>query len=234
MGANLSIYEICLRILLAAVFSGFIGFDREFKNRPAGIRTHILVCIGAALIAMVQKEITFNALEIAKENPDFAGVIRADEARLIAQVVSGIGFLGAGTIVVTKQAVRGLTTAASLWTVAGLGLAVGMGNYRIAIVGFIVIMLVLTVLKRIITIPTLKRIEISFIHKETTKEFINNYFSDKNIEVRDVEFEVQRKDKHKIYSYIYTVELPKTLATQKMVEDLATHDNMVRVHLITL
>src|SRR5699024_5161715 len=116
MGANLSIYEICLRILLAAVFSGFIGFDREFKNRPAGIRTHILVCIGAALIAMVQKEITFNALEIAKENPDFAGVIRADEARLIAQVVSGIGFLGAGTIVVTKQAVRGLTTAASLWT----------------------------------------------------------------------------------------------------------------------
>lgn len=179
MTGDLSIYEICLRMLLAGTFAGFIGFDREFKNRPAGIRTHILVCIGAALIAMIQKEITNTALEIARDNPDFSGVIRADEARLIAQVVSGIGFLGAGTIVVTKQVVRGLTTAASLWTVAGLGLAIGMGNYRIAIVSFVMIMIVLTVLKRVINIPTLKKIEISFVHKTTTKEFITDYFEEK-------------------------------------------------------
>ncbi|MEL5938925.1 MgtC/SapB family protein, partial [Tetragenococcus halophilus] len=82
MTGDLSIYEICLRMLLAGTFAGFIGFDREFKNRPAGIRTHILVCIGAALIAMIQKEITNTALEIARDNPDFSGVIRADEARL--------------------------------------------------------------------------------------------------------------------------------------------------------
>ncbi|KFN93450.1 Mg(2+) transport ATPase protein C [Tetragenococcus muriaticus PMC-11-5] len=157
MTGELSIYEICLRMVLAVVFAGFIGFDREFKNRPAGIRTHILVGIGAVLIAMIQKEITNTALTIAQDQPELGDVIRADEARLIAQVVSGIGFLGAGTIVVTKQVVRGLTTAASLWTVAGLGLAIGMGNYRIAIVGFVGIMLVLTVLKRVINVPTLKK-----------------------------------------------------------------------------
>ncbi len=144
---------------------------------------------------MIQKEITNTALEIARDNPDFSGVIRADEARLIAQVVSGIGFLGAGTIVVTKQVVRGLTTAASLWTVAGLGLAIGMGNYRIAIVSFVMIMIVLTVLKRVINIPTLKKIEISFVHKTTTKEFITDYFEEKDIEVKDVDFEVKKKEK---------------------------------------
>ncbi|AYW46076.1 magnesium transporter MgtC [Tetragenococcus koreensis] len=234
MIGNLSIYEICLRMLLAAVFSGFIGFDREFKNRPAGIRTHILVCIGAALIAMIQKEITYTALEIAKNNPEFAGVIRADEARLIAQVVSGIGFLGAGTIVVTKQVVRGLTTAASLWTVAGLGLAIGMGNYRIAIVGFIGIMLVLSVLKRVINIPTLKKIEISFVHKATTKEFIADYFKDKDIDVKDVDFEVKKRGDSRIYTNVYTVELPRTLSYQTVVEDLSMHENMVRVHLISM
>ncbi|GAA3014889.1 MgtC/SapB family protein [Tetragenococcus solitarius] len=234
MTGDLSIYEICVRMLLAVIFSGFIGFDREFKNRPAGIRTHILVCIGAAIIAMIQKEITHTALEIARNNPDFAGVIRADEARLIAQVVSGIGFLGAGTIVVTKQVVRGLTTAASLWTVAGLGLAIGMGNYRIAIVGFIGIMLVLTVLKRVINVPSLKRIEISFMHKTTTKEFIAGYFKEKDIEVKDVDFEVKKQGDNRVYTNIYTVELPRSLSYQTVVEDLSMHENMVRVQLISV
>lgn len=234
MTGDLSIYEICLRMLLAGTFAGFIGFDREFKNRPAGIRTHILVCIGAALIAMIQKEITNTALEIAKDNPEFSGVIRADEARLIAQVVSGIGFLGAGTIVVTKQVVRGLTTAASLWTVAGLGLAIGMGNYRIAIVSFVMIMIVLTVLKRVINIPTLKKIEISFVHKTTTKEFITDYFEEKNIEVKDVDFEVKKRGESRVYTNVYTVELPHSLPYQTVVEDLSMHENMVRVQLISV
>lgn len=234
MTGDLSIYEICIRMLLAIVFAGFIGFDREFKNRPAGIRTHILVGIGAVLIAMVQKEITHTALTIAQNNPEVGEVVRADEARLIAQVVSGIGFLGAGTIVVTKQVVRGLTTAASLWTVAGLGIAIGMGNYRIAIVGFVGIMLVLTVLKRVINIPTLKKIEISFVHKTTTKEFIADYFKDKEIEVKDVDFEVKKRGESRVYTNVYTVELPRSLSYQTVVEDLSMHENMVRVHLISM
>src|SRR5699024_7954876 len=117
-----------------------------------------------------------------------------DSGRLIAQVVSGIGFLGAGTIVVTKQAVKGLTTAASLWTVACLGIAIGLGFYKIGLIGFIIILLVLTVLNKIINMTTMKGLEIRFIHKVKTKEFIQLYFEEKRITVRDVNFEVQIRE----------------------------------------
>src|SRR5699024_7429179 len=101
------IVDIILRIFLAILMSGLVGFDREFKNRPAGIRTHILVCLGATMIAMLQREIGLDSIAMAQKYPELAGVVRSDEARLIAQVVSGIGFLGAGTIIVTKRTVKG-------------------------------------------------------------------------------------------------------------------------------
>ena len=107
---QLTIPEIILRLVLAMVMGGAIGFERQYKNRPAGMRTHILVCMGAAIIALIQSQIAINALKDALANPALTGVIRSDQARLIAQVVSGIGFLGAGTIIVTKQSVTGLTT----------------------------------------------------------------------------------------------------------------------------
>ena len=110
--------EIGQRLLLAVIMSGAIGFDREFKSRPAGMRTHILVCVGATMIALLQAEIFLDTVTMIGKNPEMASAFRIDQTRLIAQVVSGIGFLGAGTIIVTKRAVAGLTTAASLWTVA--------------------------------------------------------------------------------------------------------------------
>ena len=119
--------EIGQRLLLAVIMSGAIGFDREFKSRPAGMRTHILVCVGATMIALLQAEIFLDTVTMIGKNPEMASAFRIDQTRLIAQVVSGIGFLGAGTIIVTKRAVAGLTTAASLWTVACLGLTIGMG-----------------------------------------------------------------------------------------------------------
>jgi len=123
--SQLSVLTVVIRLLLAVLFSGIIGLDRAYKHRPAGLRTHILVCLGACIIAMIQKNIGFNALEMAREYPQFKGVLRADDARLIAQVVSGIGFLGAGTIIVEHHSIRGLTTAASLWVVACIGIAKG-------------------------------------------------------------------------------------------------------------
>ncbi len=123
----LSVPEIMLRLGIALIFGGAIGFERQYKNRPAGMRTHILVCMGACIIALIQVEIASKALREALEYPELVGTIRSDEARLIAQVVSGVEFLGAGTIIVTKQSVMGLTTAASLWAIAGLGIAIGMG-----------------------------------------------------------------------------------------------------------
>ena len=110
--------EIVIRLILSAVIGGVIGMEREANNRPAGLRTHTLVTLGAALI-MVLSMYGFEGL------PGGSG----DPARLAAQVVSGIGFLGAGTILRTENKVSGLTTAASLWVCAGLGLAIGNGFY---------------------------------------------------------------------------------------------------------
>ena len=114
--------DLIVRLLLAGVLGGFIGYERERHNRPAGLRTHILVCLGSTLV-MIVSVAGFGG------GPGASG----DQARIAAQVVSGIGFLGAGTIMRQGSAVRGLTTAASLWVVAAIGLATGIGLYTAAI-----------------------------------------------------------------------------------------------------
>lgn len=125
--------EVSLRLLLASIIGGVIGWERGRTNRPAGLRTHMLVAIGAAVVMMLGAY-TVNG---------FAGVANSDPARLGAQVISGIGFLGAGTIMKEAGSIKGLTTAASLWVVACLGLAAGSGNYIIAIMGSIVSFIIL-------------------------------------------------------------------------------------------
>lgn len=109
---------VALRLVLAVIFGSVIGLEREFQNHPAGFRTHILVCTGSALITLV----SINS---------FGG---ADPSRVAAQIVSGIGFLGAGTILREGATIRGLTTAASLWSVAGVGMAIGAGYYLGALI----------------------------------------------------------------------------------------------------
>lgn len=132
------IYEIVIRLVLACVLGGLIGFEREHTNRPAGFRTHILVCIGSALV-MITSEFVFSK---------YRGSTDVDLTRLGAQVISGIGFLGAGTIIRDGINVRGLTTAASLWAVACVGIAVGIGFYTGAIVATVLIFITLISLKK--------------------------------------------------------------------------------------
>jgi putative Mg2+ transporter-C (MgtC) family protein len=135
----LSSQEILLRILLAFLLSSAIGMEREFGNQAAGLRTHILVCVGSALVMLV----SFHLFEI------YGGQTTMDPARLGAQVISGIGFLGVGTIMKEGASIRGLTTAAGLWVVACIGLAVGAGFYLGAIVVTIIIVLTLTIVNRL-------------------------------------------------------------------------------------
>jgi putative Mg2+ transporter-C (MgtC) family protein len=130
--------EIVLRLILAALLGGVIGYEREHTNRPAGFRTHILVCVGAALV-MVTSEFIFERYRVAAN---------IDPARLGAQVISGIGFLGAGTIIRDGFNVRGLTTAASLWAVSCVGIAAGIGFYEGAVAATFMIFLTLITLKR--------------------------------------------------------------------------------------
>lgn len=124
---DLTIWSILLRSGLALLFSGILGYDREKKGRPAGFRTYMVVCLGSALAMMTGIYLT---------NVTGSG----DSGRIAAQVISGIGFLGAGTILVTKQRqVKGLTTAAGLWAAACIGLALGAGFYSGGIIGFLAI-----------------------------------------------------------------------------------------------
>ena len=129
--------SIVLRLTLATICAGIIGLERGRKKRPAGFRTHILVCIGAAMVMITSQYMT----DILK--------ISTDASRMGAQVISGIGFLGAGTImVVGKNEVKGLTTAAALWACACMGLAIGIGFYEGAIISCIFLLGVVTVLHK--------------------------------------------------------------------------------------
>ncbi|MGC4736375.1 MgtC/SapB family protein [Enterococcus faecium] len=183
---------------------------------------------------ILRLEIASGALRDALEYPQLAGTIRSDEARLIAQVVSGVGFLGAGTIIVTKQSVTGLTTAASLWAIAGLGIAIGMGYYSIAIISFIGIAIALTVVKRVIHVPTTKKLEIQFIHRKETKDFLTDYFEEKNIVIEDVNFDVKFVDDYRVYKNIYTIDLPKGLTYADVIEELSVHKNITKLHLVSI
>ncbi|MBU1087873.1 MAG: MgtC/SapB family protein [Candidatus Omnitrophica bacterium] len=130
----LDVYQIASRLMIATVLSGIIGYEREIHGRAAGLRTTILVGVGSCLIMLTSMNL----------HSIYQGIASVDPSRIPAQVISGIGFLGAGTILRFHASVRGLTTAAGLWAVAGIGIAIGSGFYPAAFLatGFIFIVLV--------------------------------------------------------------------------------------------
>ncbi len=130
---------ILFRLVVAGLLSGAIGFEREFHGRAAGFRTHILLCVGSTLVMLTSMHI-FDV---------YSSKISPDPARIAAGVITGIGFLGAGTIMHSKSAVRGLTTAASLWVVAGIGLAVGSGLLFGAVVTTVLTMITLMLFSKL-------------------------------------------------------------------------------------
>lgn len=130
--------EYIFRIILSAILGALIGFERQFKHKSAGLRTNILVCIGSCLI-MILSNLLYEQVE---------GKTNADPARLAAQVVSGIGFLGAGAIIKEGVNIIGLTTAACIWVVSGVGLAVGAGYYLIAIFASLLVYIILEILSQ--------------------------------------------------------------------------------------
>ena len=125
--------DVLMRLIVATLLGGLVGMERQIHHKPAGLRTHILVSIGACMCMIV-------GISINKEFGD--GI---DPSRIAAQVVSGIGFLGAGTIMVTKASVKGLTTAASIWATSALGLAIGNGMFFAASVAAVIMVTVLLV-----------------------------------------------------------------------------------------
>jgi len=139
-----------VRLVLAAFFGGIIGYQRERSEKPAGLRTHVLVCMGSALLMLVSYY-------------PFVGMVGADPSRIAAGAITGIGFLGAGAIISQGGVVRGLTTAASIWIMAAIGLAVGIGLYFPALFSTILVLLILTLFKAM---------EMSFLGGYQNLEFV--------------------------------------------------------------
>ena len=154
----MDIFLVAVRIFLAAFLGAIIGIEREIKNRAAGFRTHIIVSVGACLIMLI-------GIEGIGEISNNTG---RDTARMAAQVVSGIGFLGAGTILQTKDGVSGLTTAATLWLSAAIGLAVGVGFYEGALIATIICL---------VTLVSLRGVS-DFVNDMITKSYIMVFDTD--------------------------------------------------------
>ncbi|MFC0225910.1 MgtC/SapB family protein [Serratia aquatilis] len=135
------ITDLLLRIALAGALGGLIGLERQLRAKEAGLRTHILVGIGSAMFMIVSKYGFDDLLQLSH--------VELDPSRVAAQVVSGMGFLGAGTIIIQKQIVKGLTTAAGLWVTAAIGLVIGSGLYEIGLYGTLMTLVVLEVFRQL-------------------------------------------------------------------------------------
>ena len=136
--------DLTIKLLLAALAGGLVGFEREKHGRPAGLRTNLLVAVGSCVMMIVSE-----AFYLKYGIFDAETTLRLDPSRVAAQIVTGIGFIGAGVILKEGPTVRGLTTAASLWTVAGLGMAFGMGFFSLGAIATVMVLISLTLLKKL-------------------------------------------------------------------------------------
>ena len=220
--------ELAIRIFVAVLIGVLVGVEREHKNRPAGLRTHVLVCLGACTIAMIE------CIYVASFNAETDSHIAYHFGRLCAQVISGIGFLGAGTIFTSQQKIAGLTTAASLWNTACLGLAAGYGYYWVALFGCVLVLMTLMLLQKVIRVNANKRVEVHFIHRQETIEFINKVFEQHNVKVLDLDFHVEStgdpsSNDPNVYTNIYTLHLPSNLSYADLINTLAAFRNIQTV-----
>lgn len=220
---ELTLVAVAVRIAVALVLGGVIGLERGMKNRPAGLRTYMLVCLGACLI-MVTNQYIYQVFAVG------------DPVRMGAQVVSGIGFLGAGTIIVTKRnQIKGLTTAAGLWAAAAVGLATGIGFYEAAVTGAVMIFLVLTVLSsldgRIHRKAKVMELYVELDQKMTLGAFVQQIRA-KDIRVDNVQMDFENNPGNGNRSLLVDVSTRKRTYTSAVLDALGSIEGVVYVELL--
>lgn len=222
----MKIQDIVIRILLSIFIGGIIGFNRERENVSAGFRTHALVCLGATIAALIQVQLASLALSQITSEPALSGIVKVNDGRFIGQVVSGIGFLGAGTIIKTKGSVKGLTTAASIWTVACIGIATGMGFYEVSILGGISTIIVLVVLKKIegkyINKSTKIKLIIKYKSKKEAIKELKNSIEDLQLDIESIEFVDE-------FNVIYTLKDLRLICTNDLISLLSENESILKV-----
>lgn len=210
---ELNSLSITVRLLMATLCGGIIGLERGIKGQAAGFRTHMLVCIGSALVMMTNIFVVNN----------FGDGI--DPTRIGAQVVSGIGFLGAGSILITsKNQVRGLTTAAGLWASACMGLAIGVGFYELAIIGNVFIFLVIALLDKFDTFiyrqSKAMQLYVEIIGTEIFQSIIT-YARENDFEVKHIQFVKNKATDSFIIGTTFTLKTKKKYDHSQVITDLS-------------
>ena len=195
---------ITVRLLMAAFLSGMIGIERETKKQPAGLRTHLLVGTGACLMMILSVTGFDTYLN------DASGPLQYDPSRIPSYVISGIGFLGAGTIIVNRGSVKGLATAASIWVAAGLGLVIGIGMYYVAVLSTVIVIGTLYVLGKVEKkyISTHKHRQITIIAEDRDEMFskLSSHFEKNNLEVIDFYIEeVDTYSEKQVSKYVFSI-----------------------------
>ena len=201
--------EYLVRIFVAACLGLLIGSERKNRNKSAGIRTHVIVALGAALIMVVSKY-------------GFMDVEKADAARVAAQVVSGIGFLGAGVIFVRKNLVNGLTTAAGIWATAGVGLALGAGMYVVGISSALLVLLIQFVMHRVAYFADVASgglIRMTLVKREGIVQSMEDYLQREKLSVISVKINKTKKDEVKLeFDVVFPPGYKKTKLLARLVE----------------
>lgn len=212
--------ELVIRLLLSTLVGVSIGFERERNNRPAGLRTHTLVSLGATLITLIS----------------IYGFDEGDPTRLAAQIVSGIGFIGAGTILRTGNHIRGLTTAASLWVSAGIGIAIGTRSYLPAIITAVIVLITLVSLSNLedkVALKSYNKIVIEAIDRPGLLGDIGNLFGSFYITIKDIsiyENEENNEEKENYLISIYlSIKIPNNLNTSKIIQEIYQIENITNV-----
>jgi putative Mg2+ transporter-C (MgtC) family protein len=218
------IWVTLLRLGVAMFCGGVIGLERGRKRRPAGFRTHMLVCIGAALAMLISQYLAMMVTSHWDAIVTFSGQHNTDASRLGAQVINGIGFLGAGTIIVTgRQEVKGLTTAAGLWASACMGLAIGAGFVEGAFFACILISLTIIVFSRfermIVSRARNINLFLEFEHVDDLGKIIS-VIKAQDIRIFDVEVR-KASEKQLMQSAVFSVRLPKRMPHTKIMTVLA-------------
>ncbi len=213
-------YEIVLRVLLAVAAGCVIGAEREHQHRPAGLRTHILVCLGAALVALME---CLNVEIISGETG-----VNISLGRMSAQVISGIGFLGAGTIFVASRKIAGLTTAASLWCTGCLGLAAGLGHYVLLAVGGAVVVLTLALLPHLVPHDRARRVAVTCRERETALPLLRRSLEQRKARLADLSF----RDTEDLCTLEMSIHLPRKFDFAGWVEELSHEKQIASVRML--
>lgn len=209
---------VALRVFAAALLGGLMGWERGLKNRAAGLRTYMLVCVGSCLIMLTNQFI-------------YQSFGTGDPVRMGAQVVSGIGFLGAGTIIVTRRhQIKGLTTAAGLWADAGVGLALGIGFYEGAVVGAITVLIVMTLMQHMDSKMHRKSRSLDIYFEMSSNVPLGDllrYVHNNSFEIADIQKEPYMDLDDGVRAYTATIKVKKRRLQEELLEEFMQAEGVI-------